>query len=235
MRRLLVVLCAVLVAAAAQGCSGPEASAPGASTEEASSAPLPPSAAGTDVAPASPLAVVAGSGPTSVVNGVPMGFSSDAEGAEAAARQFVRASAAMVAMAPTDAIAAQREMAAAAAEEDLVSTRSAELQNIWGSAGPGAASYWYTPIASRASLGAPGKARAEVWYVGVIRSPLVPGLQVWATATYDLVWEDDDWRIGAESEMPGPVPVLPVTQKTPTSGAELDALLEGFQARAVAP
>lgn len=162
-----------------------------------------------------------------------MGFSPDAAGAEAAGRTFVEASAAMVDMDPAEAIAAQRVMAAAAAEEDLVFARSAELGNIWDSAGPEVARYWYTPIASRAQLGFPGQARAEVWYVGVIRTPLVPGLQWWATATYDLVWEDGDWRVAAESEMPGPVPTLPVTQP-PTASAEMDALLEDFAPRQVA-
>jgi hypothetical protein len=230
MRRLLVAITAVLLGAAVQGCSRPGASGPGASTEEVSCALPPPPAAGAEAALAGHPAVMASSGPTTIVDGVAMGYSPDAAGAEAAARQFVRTSGSLVAMAPGEAAAAQRVMAAAAIEEDLVATRSAELQNIWGTAGTEDVSYWFTPIASRASLTDPGEALAEVWYMGVLRSPLTPGMQWWRTATYELVWEDEDWRIAQESEMAGPIPTLPVGE-TPTSAAEMDALLEGFDPR----
>jgi hypothetical protein len=227
---LVVVAAVALVVVAVQGGSRPEGSGPGASTTAASTATLPPPSSGTEPAPADPPAVVAGSGPTTVIDGVAMGYSPDAAGAEAAAREFVRASGALVAMAPAEAVAAQRVMAAAAIEEDLVVSRSAELENIWGSTGNGDVSYWFTPIASRASLTDPGEALAEVWYMGVLRSPLTPGMQWWRTATYELVWEDEDWRIARESEIAGPIPTLP-SGETPTSAAEMDALLEGFDPR----
>jgi hypothetical protein len=195
-----------------------------------SALPPPPAAAAEAALAGHHAAVMAGSGPTTVVDGVAMGYAPDAEGAETAAREFVRAAGSLVAMAPPEAMAAQRVMAAAAIEEDLVATRSAELQNIWGSAGTEDVSYWFTPIASRASLTDRGEATAEVWYMGVLRSPLTPGMQWWRTATYELVWEDEDWRIARESEVAGPIPTLPIGE-TPTSAAEMDALLEGFDPR----
>lgn len=234
MRRLVVLLAAgaalALLVSAVQRGSGPGASAPGASTTGAAIAVPPSLSSGTDPALAVPSAVVAGSGPTTVVNGVAMGYSPDADGAEAAAREFVRASGSMVTMAPAEALAAQRVMAAAAIEQDLVAKRSAELENIRGSAGTEGVSYWFTPIASRASLNSEGEALAEVWYMGVLRSPLTPGMQWWRTAAYRLVWEDDDWRVAEESETAGPIPTLPLGE-TPTSAAEMDALLEGFDPR----
>jgi hypothetical protein len=173
---------------------------------------------------------VAGNGPTTVVDGVAMGYSPDVDGAEAAAREFVRASGSMVTMAPAEALAAQRVMAAATIEEELVAKRSAELENIRRSAGSEGVSYWFTPIASRASLNGEAEALVEVWYMGVLRSPLTPGMQWWRTAAYRLVWEDDDWRVAEESETAGPIPTLPLSE-TPTSAAEMDALLEGFDPR----
>ena len=234
MRRFVMVLAAggalALVVSVVQRGSDPGASAPGASTAEASTATPPSLSSETDPALAAPSAAVAGSGPRTVVNGVAMGYSPDADGAAAAAREFVRASGAMVRMAPAQALAAQRVIAAGAVEDGLVAKRSAELENIRGSAGSEGVSYWFTPIASRASLTSEGEALAEVWYIGVLRSPLTPGMQWWRTAAYQLVWEDDDWRVAEESETTGPIPTLPVGQ-TPTSAAEMDALLEGFDPR----
>ena len=235
MRRVMVGLVvvaavALVVVVAVQGGSRPEASGPGASTTAASTATLRPPSSGTAPAHADPPAVVAGSGPTMVVDGVPMGYRPDVAGADAAAREFVRASASMVTMPRPEAIAAQRVMAAATAEDDLVATRLAELENIWQSVGSEDVSYWYIPIASRAEISASGAALVEVWYVGVIRSPLMPGLQWWRTASYRLVWEDDDWRVAAESDVAGPIPTLAGGQ-TPTSAAEIDAVLEGFDPR----
>ncbi len=227
---LVVVAAVALVVIAVQGGSRPEASDRGASTRAASTATLPPPSSGAEPAPADPPAVVAGSGPTMVVDGVPMGYRPDVDGAHAAAREFVRASASMVTMPRPDAVAAQRVMAAAGTEDHLVATRLAELETIWGSAGSEDVSYWYTPIASRAEISGSGEAVVDVWYVGVIRSPLMPGLQWWRTATYRLVWEDDDWRVAQESDVAGPVPTLPGGQ-TPTSAAEMDAVLEGFDPR----
>ncbi len=234
MRRFVMVLAAgaalALVVSVVQRGADPVASAPGASTAGASTAAPPSLSSGTDPALVAPSAAVAGSGPTSVVNGVAMGYSPDADGAEAAAREFVRASGSMVTMAPAEALAAQRVMASAAIEQDLVAKRSAELENIRGSAGAEGVSYWFTPIASRSSLTSDGEALAEVWYMGVLRSPLTPGMQWWRTAAYRLVWEDDDWRVAEESETAGPIPTLPLGE-TPTSAAEMDALLEGFDPR----
>jgi hypothetical protein len=229
MRRVLVLPAAVLLATVAVGCSGRSASPPDAATEMATTAPLSPEAA-VEGALTGLAAGEGGSGPTTVVDGVAMGYRPDAEGAEAAAREFVRVTASMVAMEPAPAMAAQRVIAASASEEELVLTRSAELQNIWGSSARDELSYWFTPIASRAQLVGDGEALAEVWYVGVLRSPLLPGMQSWRTATYRLVWEDEDWRISEESEVAGPVPTLPLSE-TPTSSAEMDALLEGFDPR----
>jgi hypothetical protein len=227
-RRMRVVLAATFLAVLAVGCSTAPSSRPGGVAEEVAAAPGAPSATEADLA--SGPEVVAEAGPTTVVDGVPMGYGPGAQGAEAAAGEFVRATASMVTMAPEAAEAAQRVMAASAAEEDLVASRSSELENIWGSTGREEVSYWFTPIASRASMTGPQEALAEVWYVGVLRSSVVPGLQSWRTATYRLVWEDEDWRISEESEVAGPVPTLPISE-TPTSAAEMDVLLDGFDPR----
>jgi hypothetical protein len=94
--------------------------------------------------------------------------------------------------------------------------------------------YWFTPIASRARMVNDGEALAEVWYVGVLRSQVVPAVQTWRTATYRLVWEEGDWRVSEESETVGPVPTL-ASSGAPTSAAEMNALVEGFESRELAP
>ncbi len=222
-----VVLAATFLGAVAVGCSTAPGSRPGAVAEGVAGAPGAPAATEAEVG-AGP-GVDAEAGPSTVVDGVPMGYRPDAQGAEAAAREFVRATASMVTMEPEAAVAAQRVMAASAADEDLVARRSAELQNIWGSAGRQDLSYWYTPIASRASMSGAQEALAEVWYVGVLRSSLTPGLQTWRTASFRLVWEDDDWRVSEESEVVGPVPTSPLSQAPTSTSAEMNSLLEGFE------
>ncbi len=227
MRPVRVVLAATFLGALALGCSTAPGSGPDAVAEQVAGAAGPPSATETEL-DAEPR-VDADAGPTTVVDGVPMGYRPDAQGAEAAAREFVRATASMVTMAPEAAVAAQRVMAASAAEEDLVASRSSELQNIWGSAGREDLSYWYTPIASRASMRGAEEALAEVWYVGVLRSSLTPGLQTWRTASFRLVWEDDDWRVHEESEVVGPVPTSSLREPPTSTSAEMNSLLEGFE------
>ncbi|MGI8711557.1 MAG: hypothetical protein ACR2LA_11255 [Acidimicrobiales bacterium] len=222
-----VVLGGTLLGVLAVGCSTAPGSRPGAVGEEVAGARVAPSAAEAEVG-AGPGGD-AGAGPSTVVDGVPMGYRPDAQGAEAAAREFVRATASMVTMEPEAAVAAQRVMAASAAEEDLVARRSAELQNIWGSAGREDLSYWYTPIASRGSMSGAQEALAEVWYVGVLRSSLKPGLQTWRTASFRLVWEDDDWRVDQQSEVVGPVPTSPLSEAPTSTSAEMNSLLEGFE------
>ena len=83
-------------------------------------------------------------------------------------------------------------------------------------------------IATRIDAFAPDRARVRLWRVAVLsRDGMTNPGEQWATVTYDLVWEDHDWKIWSESIVPGPAP-SPTDAQLATP-QELDASLSGFR------
>jgi len=51
------------------------------------------------------------------------------------------------------------------------------------------------------------RARVRLWRVAVVsRGGMTNPGEQWATVTYDLVWEQGDWKIWSETDIPGPDP-----------------------------
>jgi hypothetical protein len=192
-------------------------------------------AAATPMRAAAPAAASAGvpapagaQGPTTVVAGVGMGFRHDRGGAAAAAASFARSYGTLVALDDAGAVAAKRAMAASASADRLVAAMQARLANLRRVWPVGSLSYRVAPLAVRVRMDGADAAAADVWYVGVVAGAGLPTYEEWVTESYRLVWERDDWRIDTEADTPGPRP--DPGRQSPSTAAELDARLVGFEA-----
>jgi hypothetical protein len=133
-------------------------------------------------------------------------------------------------MDPLAAEEAIREMAASGTADDQVEELLANLATARTALarGTGAIVYRQSVVAWRVEAYAPERARVAIWNVSVLsRDGVAPPQAGWATSTFDLVWERDDWRIWAESISPGPAPILD-DSTAPATSAQLDAALRGF-------
>lgn len=157
-----------------------------------------------------------------------MGFSEGRAGAIAAAVSFARLNEALVQMSEEEAVAARQAMAASGASEALIADIRGRLANIRGTWPRGTLSERVTPLAVKVSDEKPGAMRVDVWYVGVVAGRNLATYEQWVTESYQLVWEDGDWRVAALSEVAGPRPD-PGRQES-ASPAEMEAVLAGFEA-----
>jgi hypothetical protein len=152
--------------------------------------------------------------------GVPVGYSHDAAGAEAAAANYVVAlgSANMVSS------ATRKPMVAALADPQVEAAMQAQLDQAYGSTlgrfgldAEGRAPKGQTfvsralPIGVRADAVASDTARIEVWSAGLIglsgRGSAQPIAATWTTTTVSLRWVDGDWKWTTASQEDGPTPV----------------------------
>ncbi len=219
-RRLPVLV--VVAGAALVACGAPRSQPAVPATVSSTEVPCP---AGNDAGGLPPRN---DAGPTTVVDGVPMGFPADRAGAVAAAISFVRLNQALVEMSEPAAEAARRAMATEEAADALaedVATRLREIRARWPR---GSLRYRVAPLAVRAVEAGPGAMDVDVWYVGVVGGAQLPTYEEWVTESYRLVRQRGDWRVAALSESPGPRPD-PGPQQA-ASAAELEALLAGFEA-----
>ncbi len=172
----------------------------------------------------------AGPGPRLVEDGIPSGFSRDRQGAIAAATGYVCTGQALLDMDTVAAEEAVRRMAAGAsadllAEETLAKLRAAR-ETLRGGTGP--IVFRQGVVAHRLEAFTPDRARVAVWRVGVLaREGVAPPQAEWAVSTFDLLWERDDWRIWAQTIVPGPAPILN-DSTAPATASQLIAALDGF-------
>lgn len=167
-------------------------------------------------------------GPTTSVDGVPMGYSHDQHGARAAALTFVEMAESVIGMDEFAAEAAQRTMASTSAADALVADLKSKLARVRAGWPAGSLTYRVAPLAVRIVDQGPDSVKADVWYVGVVAGRNVVTSEQWSTESFHLVWERGDWRVDADTLVPGPRPD-PGRQKS-ASAAELDARLVGFEA-----
>ena len=169
----------------------------------------------------------AGAGPTTVVDGVAMGYAHSPAGAEAAAVGFLRLDSALVGMSDEAASAAKRVIASSGAAEALVADVVAKLGALRKGYPGGATLYRIGVLASRVSPANADRVRVELWHVGVISPPAAMPYEEWATQRYELVWERDDWRVAGEASTPGPRP-LSLPRGEPSGPGQLEAAMVGF-------
>jgi hypothetical protein len=133
-------------------------------------------------------------------------------------------------MRPAELEAAVRAMAAedsaAALLADTMSRLEAARSALAGSDAP--IDYHQAVLSVRVDGYSPERARVSVWSVGVLsREGVAPPQAGWSISTFDLVWERGDWKIAAESIVPGPAPITNAAAP-PATSAQLRQRLAGF-------
>jgi len=154
----------------------------------------------------------------------------DAAGAVDAATTFVRQGQRIYDLAPDQRGPALRALAARSAADGYVAEQTRQLAELDGIAarGQGPLTWDVTPLATRVDAVTGSRARVEVWRLGVLSiQGLTAPLAEYTTVTYELVWQDDEWRIWSETQTPGPSP-MPHPEATPSTPAEWRAALTGF-------
>jgi hypothetical protein len=204
------------VATAVAGCS--------ASSGSSGAAGVPPPAARSVAESVAPTGGK-GAGPTTIVAGVPMGYSHDAAGAAAAALGFTRFNEVLVDMGEAEATQALGVMAASGSD-DLVQKTRGDLARVQARWPAGTLSYRVAPMGVSVHTDGPYAADVRVWYVGVVAADNAPTYEDWATDRYRLVWEDDDWRVEGFSTDPGPRPS--VARPTAPDAAASQAAVAGL-------
>ena len=169
-------------------------------------------------------------GPTAVEAGVPVGYARTREGAVAAAVGYVQTGQAFLDMDSNGVQRAVRTMAASGAAEAQVSDTSTKLaatrEALAGSNAP--IEYHQAILAVRVDAFTPERTRVAVWNVGVLsRTGAAPPQAGWAVSTFDLVWDRGDWKVWAESIVPGPAPITN-NAVAPATSPELQSRLAGF-------
>lgn len=169
-------------------------------------------------------------GPSRIEHGAPAGFSRTREGAVAAAASFVTTGQALLGMDPLAAEEAVRQMAATSTADQQVADLLGKLRAARGALadGTGPIIYRQAAVAWRVDSFSPDRAGVAIWNVGVLtRDGVAPPQAGWATSTFDLVWERDDWKVERETITPGPAPILD-NSAAPATAAQLTAALRGF-------
>lgn len=181
-------------------------------------------------ASAAPVTAEMGSGPTDTIDGIPSGFARTRHGAIAAAAAYVTTGQPLLDLDPLTAERAVRRMAANAYADRFAGDTMRQLKvardALTGGTGP--VIYRQAVLAHRVEAFDTSRARVAIWNVGVLtREGVAPPQAAWATSTFDLVWEDGDWRIWAEAVVPGPAPILN-DSTAPATSAEFTGTLHGF-------
>ena len=183
-------------------------------------------------APAKALTQAASPGPRRIEHGVPVGFARTENGAVAAAAGYVRTGQAFLDMDRRALEEAVRTMAAASSSAALLSETVSRLESaraaLAGSEAP--IDYHQAILSVRLDDFGSDHARVSVWSVGVLSREGVASPQAgWSISTFDLVWERDDWKVLAESIVPGPAPIMNAAV-SPATSAQLRQRLAGFKA-----
>jgi len=162
--------------------------------------------------------------------GVPIGFAHTRSGALAAAVSYVQLGKVLLSVDTDGATTVLRRISSRAAGSAFVDSELAAFAQLGDALarGSGPASLRVGVVATRIDAFAPDRARVGLWRVAVLsRDGMTNPGEQWATVTYDLVWEDGDWKIWSESVVPGPAP-SPTDAQLATP-QELASSLAGFR------
>jgi hypothetical protein len=201
--RILAVVAAVVLVVGFAACANPSDPAP-------ASRPVADEVAATA---ASGVDTARSIGPTRTEHGIPVGWSLDQSGAEAAAAAFVRSTSVIATAGPLTRRDAILTMATSSFGPDLVSTVNDQLAGLTvgtdNRAVAPAELVWHEfPLTVTSTMDSATTARVRVWSV------LVVGIdggsvarQVWRTSTLTLEVERGDWKVAGWTDEPGPSPV----------------------------
>jgi hypothetical protein len=145
-------------------------------------------------------------------------------GAQRAAIAIARAVPTLVSV-PRDQAAALRRAQASDASSDALVTDTLRRYDALHARYPGAVTYDLAVLRARATAQSADEVSVALWYVGVLRASGLNPAALWGTETVDLVWQHDQWKIAADTDVTGPTPGLPGPASTI---AELTDRLDGF-------
>ena len=154
-----------------------------------------------------PAPSASGPGPTTEVNGVPVGYARSEDGAVAAATNF-NLLAGKNELLDLDAMTtAMRTLAAPSWKDDAGRQAESGYEYIVSTYGEdadvSAAVMRYDLVDFTTE-----RASVRLWTVSLASGSKRPTVEeVWAIVTVDLVWVDDDWRVGGIESSVGPAPV----------------------------
>jgi hypothetical protein len=175
--------------------------------------------------------VSAGAGPARVeAPGVPVGFAHTRDGALAASVAYVQLGSVLLSTDTDSAADVLRRVSSHSAGSTFVDSELASFTQLRAALarGTGPARLRVGVIATRIDAYASDRARVSLWRVAVLsRNGMTNPGEQWATVTYDLAWEDRDWKIWSETVVAGPSP-SPTGDQLATP-QELDTSLAGFR------
>jgi hypothetical protein len=163
-------------------------------------------------------------GPTYVLNEVPLGYAHSSEGAVIAARNFSIVLGGTLTGSKESYLTAVRSVVTEkTAERALASSERLlrEYDSEYGSAVP----HIIDPLFYRVLTYSPVNATIEVWSVSVGSFEPRPPTATWATQTFRLEWENDDWHVADIRLRFGPVPEL---EHSSEEARNSDGTLTGF-------
>lgn len=169
-------------------------------------------------------------GPWTVAAGIPSGFAQSEAGAIAAAAAYTTTGQAMIDLAPTqlpDAVLRYAAAETAQAQTTELAEEMASLRQVLSN-GTGRTRYVQAVLATRLDQYTRDRAMVAVWTVGVLwREDAADPQADWTTSTFELVWEEDTWKVLSESIESGPAP-SPNGGTPPVNAADMDRRLAGF-------
>lgn len=155
-------------------------------------------------------------GPTRSLDGVPVGYPRTRHGAVAAATNFVAVLSSPAMLDTAHRESAVRRMATAGfAPRLLEQTAAANRQLAAGPLGTGlrqgdATVFQGAQLGYRVVDFSNGRATVSIWTAAIIANTGAVAPQVgWQTNTFELAWQDGDWRLDGYRGRPGPTPGTP--------------------------
>ncbi|GGX48100.1 hypothetical protein [Streptomyces fructofermentans] len=185
---------------------------------------------GGDKADTSPTAPSGERPVTTKAGGIPSGFAQTEQGAESAAANYAVAmgSTGMFKVDSRHSIMDTIYTSAASAKlkEPMDAAYSADFLSKLGldaDGNPPEGSTFVSramPVGTKIRAYSATSAKVSVWYMGLIgmsgTASTDPVRSTWKTWTFDLRWDDNDWKVAADSQVDGPAPV-PGDDKAATS------------------
>lgn len=169
-------------------------------------------------------------GPSTERAGIPVGFARSEAGARAAALTYATAPQRWMYFDDDGVERAVRAIASSGSSARLAVEVGEEVraarEGLTGSVGR---VWWIVrPLATRVESHGRDEARVAVWVVSVLSASDVAMPQSdWRTVTFELVWEDGDWRVDGIRDSAGPTPMLGPRDR-PWPPELLDESLDGF-------
>jgi hypothetical protein len=162
--------------------------------------------------------------------GAPGGFSRGEDGAVAAAIAYATASQRWLYLTDDEITAAVTEIATQVAAQRLAADVVSEIRTARDQLGASPGRVWWLvrPLAWRLDHHSGDEARVSVWVVTVLSAAEVAAPQTeWMTVTIDLAWVEDNWRVDAVHDAPGPTPTTGPRDQ-PWDAEPFDDTLAGF-------